>query len=120
LDTLVHSIPLVTNPLARFVFVGGELDAEGEPVGPLAQVVAEAARLGVRDRCRFVGSLAQDRLPAYYSAADIVVVPSRYESFGLVAVEAMASGTPVVASRVGGLAYTIEDGVTGCWSNKET
>jgi D-inositol-3-phosphate glycosyltransferase len=52
-------------------------------------------------------------LPWYYNAADVCVVPSFYESFGLVAVEAMASGTPVVASRVGGLATTIRDGVTG-------
>ncbi|MER3485618.1 MAG: glycosyltransferase family 1 protein, partial [Chloroflexota bacterium] len=49
----------------------------------------------------------------YYSAADVVIVPSRYESFGLVAVEAMACGVPVVASRVGGLVYTIADGETG-------
>jgi D-inositol-3-phosphate glycosyltransferase len=54
-----------------------------------------------------------DRLPLYYNAADICVVPSHYESFGLVAVEAMASGLPVVASRVGGLTGTVKDGETG-------
>lgn len=113
LDTLVNAIPGVANPRARCVFVGGDLDDAGEPVGPLREIVAATEALGVRDRCLFVGSLPQDRLPTYYSGADIVVVPSRYESFGLVAVEAMATGTPVVASRVGGLAYTIEDGVTG-------
>jgi D-inositol-3-phosphate glycosyltransferase len=52
-------------------------------------------------------------LPLYYNAADICVVPSHYESFGLVAVEAMASGLPVVASRVGGLTGTVKDGETG-------
>ena len=113
LDTLVNAIPAVKNPKARFVFVGGDLDEDGEPVGPLREIVEATQALGVRDRCLFVGSLPQDQLPTYYSASDIVVVPSRYESFGLVAVEAMASGTPVIASRVGGLAYTIEDGVTG-------
>ncbi len=113
LDTLVSAIPAVTNQRARFVFVGGDLDDEGQAVGPLRELVDETVRLRVRDRCQFVGSQPQDRLPTYYSGADVVVVPSRYESFGLVAVEAMATGTPVIASRVGGLAYTIEDGVTG-------
>ena len=49
----------------------------------------------------------------YYSAADVVVVPSNYESFGMVALEAMACGTPVIASQVGGLAYLVRDGKTG-------
>src|SRR3712207_9303217 len=52
-------------------------------------------------------------LPLYYSAADITIMPSHYESFGLVAVESMASGTPVIASNVGGLSYTVKDGETG-------
>jgi D-inositol-3-phosphate glycosyltransferase len=52
-------------------------------------------------------------LPLYYAAADITVMPSHYESFGLVAVESMASGTPVIASNVGGLSYTVVDGETG-------
>jgi D-inositol-3-phosphate glycosyltransferase len=52
-------------------------------------------------------------LPLYYSAADVTIMPSHYESFGLVAVEAMASGTPVIASNVGGLSFTVVDGETG-------
>jgi D-inositol-3-phosphate glycosyltransferase len=72
-----------------------------------------ASHLGIADRVTFLGAVDHERLPYYYSAADVCVVPSFYESFGLVALEAMACGTPVVASRVGGLASTIRDGETG-------
>jgi len=61
----------------------------------------------------FLGSLRQRELPSYYAAADVVVMPSYSESFGMVALEAMACGRPVIASRVGGLAYLVQDGVTG-------
>src|SRR6185369_2316029 len=61
----------------------------------------------------FLGKRGQDTLPYYYSAAEVLVMPSHYESFGMVALEAMACGTPVIASQVGGLAFLIQDGVTG-------
>ncbi len=79
-----------------------------------AQRIKELARdLGLEDRIRFLGAVDHARLGRYYSAADVTVVPSYYESFGLVALEAMACGSPVVASRTGGLACTIQDGENG-------
>jgi D-inositol-3-phosphate glycosyltransferase len=69
--------------------------------------------LGLEDLVVFVGSRAQEELPYYYAASEACVMPSLYESFGMVALEAMACGTPVIASRVGGLTYTVHDGETG-------
>lgn len=100
-------------PPPTFVIVGGDLDRNGTPNGPLASVAESIAARGMVDRFRLVGSQPQNELPLFYAAADVVAVPSRYESFGLVAVEGLACGTPVVASRAGGLRYTIDEGVTG-------
>ena len=97
----------------RLVLVGGELDADGNPVGPLATVATQIEDLGLRDHVIMLGSRDQQELATLYQAVDVVVIPSRYESFGLVAVEAMASGTPVIASRAGGLPWSVRDGVAG-------
>lgn len=69
--------------------------------------------LGIAAQTMFVGQVGHDRLPLYYAAADVCVVPSHYEPFGLVAIEAMACGTPVVASNVGGLQFTVIPHQTG-------
>jgi len=70
-------------------------------------------KTNLSDDVIFLGPIEREKLPYYYSIADICVIPSLYESFGLVAVEAMACGTPVIASKVGGLAHTIKDGYSG-------
>jgi len=93
----------------RLLVVGGD-DKDGER---LADLKALAAELGIARRVLFLDAVPHSELPAYYNAADVCVVPSYYESFGLVALEAMACGIPVVASRVGGLRETVRDGQTG-------
>jgi len=105
----------VEGPRPRLMVVGG--DNLADPSDPesieLARLRGLAEELGVVDDVTFRGAVPHDVLPTYYSAADAVVVPSLYESFGLVALEAMACGTPVVASRVGGLQSTVRDGESG-------
>ena len=81
----------------------------GAPVDPGRRRTAS----GLGDAVTWWGVQPHGRLPVFYRAADVLVVPSRSESFGLVAAEAQASGLPVVAANVGGLRYVIRDGTTG-------
>jgi D-inositol-3-phosphate glycosyltransferase len=115
IDTLIGAADEMAERGSRpcFILVGGDFDDHGDPIGPLRDVVRDANARGVAGHMRFAGSQPQDQLPTYYAAADVVAVPSRYESFGLVAVEAMACGKPVVASRVGGLTFTVEEESNG-------
>ena len=79
----------------------------------LEKLMALRDELGLSDVVTFLGRRAQETLHCYYTSADVVVMPSHYESFGMVALEAMACGTPVIASDVGGLAELVRDGETG-------
>ncbi len=110
IDILLQSIALLEGGSnTRLLIVGGSLDGDEE----LERMREMAEELGLRDRVTFTGSVSQAELPIYYGAADVFVLPSHYESFGLVALEAMACGTPVVASRVGGLKTFINHGESG-------
>jgi D-inositol-3-phosphate glycosyltransferase len=72
-----------------------------------------ARQLGIADSVSFVGRIDQDRLPQYYSAADVLVIPSYYESFGLVGLESLACGTPVVSTPVGAMSTVLQNGKAG-------
>lgn len=91
------------------IIVGGDEHSDNE-VQLLRQ---KASQLGIKDRVTFLGRVPQEELPVYYSAADACVVPSFYESFGMVALESLACGTPVVATDVGGMKSVLRSEIMG-------
>jgi len=110
-DLAIRAVAALGRSDAQLVIVGGASGAQGER--ELAAMRELVARLGLTARVTHVEPLPHHLLATYYRAADVVVVPSRSESFGLVALEAAASGRRVVASAVGGLLSLVDDGVTG-------
>jgi D-inositol-3-phosphate glycosyltransferase len=109
LDLLLHALTQLPNGRSMRLVVSGNADKTDEMV----RLNSLVSKLGIEKKVEFIGTVEHKKMPLYYNAADICVVPSYHESFGLVAVESLASGTPVVASRVGGLATTVKDGETG-------
>jgi D-inositol-3-phosphate glycosyltransferase len=110
IDRLLESIPLIKgHDNLHLIVIGGDAGSKEE----IEKLYNQAVSLGISDQVTFRGIVKQEVLPYYYSVADVCVVPSYYESFGLVPLEALACGTPVIATDVGDLKNIIRQGDTG-------
>ena len=110
IDQLIKAIPYLQNIQGlRLVVIGGGEHSQRE----IEQLQKLACNLNMQDSVTFLGLIKHEQLPYFYSAADVCVVPSYYESCGLVALESLACGTPVVATDVGNLKSVIRQGETG-------
>ncbi|HEY9901490.1 MAG TPA: glycosyltransferase [Candidatus Sericytochromatia bacterium] len=115
IETLVRAIAksnLRGNADLRLIIAGGYRPGESDGI-ERDRIEGIVKELGIESLTTFPGRLTESDLPIYYAAANVCVVPSHYEPFGLVAIEAMACRTPVVASKVGGLQFTVIPEVTG-------
>jgi D-inositol-3-phosphate glycosyltransferase len=116
-EVLLHAAALMRRD-AQVVIVGGEPELGMD--NDVRRLEKLATELHIRERVRFFGAQRQQVLPLFYSAADVTVMPSYHETFGLVAVESLACGTPVVATRAGGLMTVVRDGETGFLERRDS
>lgn len=117
---LVHAVGMLAergdaiSGATRLLLVGGESEDLDSAITPEISVLQQLAEsLNIANRVHFTGNKQPNVLGDYYSSGDVVVTTPWYEPFGLTPLEAMACGRPVVGSAIGGLAFTIEDGITG-------
>ena len=110
-DTMIQALPAI--PDAEYVIVGGPDAAHLGADPEMLRLRALAEHLGVVDRVRLTGAVSREDMPALLRSADVVTCTPWYESFGIVPLQAMASGVPVVATAVGGMRDTVVHDVTG-------
>ena len=108
IDVLLNAIPIIRKEILNLhVYIAGK---SGSEEGNLKKLVKE---LNIEENVSFLGFVSGAEKYAYFKSADIYVQPSRYETFGVVLLEAMACGKPVIASNVGGIPFVVENGKTG-------
>ena len=110
-DIAVQTLAQLSDSTSKLMIVGGASGRDGDT--EVIRLMAMIDDLGLRERVIFVDPQPHYALSTYYRAADVLIMPSRSESFGLVALEAAACAVPVVAAAVGGLRTLVQDGVTG-------
>jgi len=110
IDQMLRALTYITDKeTLRVMIVGGDEHSQ-DVVHALQKMARE---LHIEEHVSFIGLAAQERLPLFYSAADICVIPSYYESFGMVALESLACGTPLVATDVGAMRHIIRSNEAG-------